>query len=598
MSAARRDLSESSTGADRDDEQVDRVAALEARVSELQETLASIMDRVQALERSPRAAAPLRSGPRQTAATPSRPVEEPVGESVGTWATILGRTFLILGGAYLLRALTEAGIVSQGLGPAIAFAYAHVWLVLAYRAKTAKGAILDRTAYGVAFALVAFPLVVETTTRFHLLSPAQGAVGLAVAAATGTAVAWRRGLRALGWVVSFMALLSATAIAVNTQAWPAMMLVAVGLGVAIDFVTAERDWTPLRVSFAASVDIVVVGLFTPIVLLNHESTSLLSTIAQLSLFVGYMGLYSVRSLTSHRSLSTFERIQLTAVLFIGYIGGVLGALHAASLSRVLAGASLLAGGAAYAVAYFLFVRRAKDATEAWFNTSYALVGVIVGSWVLIHDPAYPWLAIAVLLTVLGMRDRYAALPVHGAVLGLFAAVASGLVTAAGYAFVADAHHVWPELTLQGWIALAISAFVYFAPLERDTARRQGAGKAAKVLALVVLVFGLGGVVISKLLVPLVDGGTPGADEAWLAALRTGVVVVAALMLAAMSRVERFCEARLLVYPVLAAGGLKLALEDFPNGSAVTLAVACVCYGAALVVAPRLQCHAVEPARAR
>ncbi len=596
MSAARRDLRESSTGARRDDDSIvdgerppsgpaDRVEALEARVDELVETLAGVTERLSRLERRESGRAP---AARVVPSRPSgaRPVEQPQNESVGVWATIVGRTFLILGGAYLLRALTEAGILPAGLGAATAFVYAHVWLLLAYRATTAKHATLDRTAYGVAFALIAFPLVVETTTRFHLLSPAQGALGLAVAAGTGSFVAWRGRLRALGWVVSWMTILSAIGAVVETQAWPVLMLVVVGAGVATDWIAADRHWVPLRIAVAAAVDVVILGLYTPIILLRGDSYALLGTFAQLSLFLGYMGLYSVRSLVLHRTLSTFERIQASAVLLIGYVGAVIASLRVPAVSHALGWTSLLIGSAAFAAAYFLFVRRKADAAESWFNTSYALVGVLVGSWVLLHDPAYPWMAIAVLLTVLGARDRHATLPLHGACFAVCAAIASGLALAVGYAFAADAHGAWPPLTMQAYLAIAVGAFLYVAPLESDALRRVLAARLAKVLTLVVVVAGLGGVLLAMVLHPLVADGDAASDAAWLAASRTVVIVGSALALGLLARAERFREARVLVYPLLALGGVKLAAEDLRNGTAVTLAIACVCYGAALVYAPR------------
>ena len=75
----------------------------------------------------------------------------------------------------------------------------------------------------------------------------------------------------------------------------------------------------------------------------------------------------------------------------------------------------------------------------------------------------------------------------------------------------------------------------------------------------------------------------------LAALRTAVLSVAAVTLACSSRYRRWPEARWLVYPVLVLVGIKLFVEDFPNGEPASLFVALAFIGSALLlVAPLLK----------
>ena len=78
-----------------------------------------------------------------------------------------------------------------------------------------------------------------------------------------------------------------------------------------------------------------------------------------------------------------------------------------------------------------------------------------------------------------------------------------------------------------------------------------------------------------------------ADAGVVAAVRTGVVAGAAVVLAALSRVGAFVELRWLIYPLFIVGGLKLVLEDLPEGRPTTLFVAFALYGGALILAPRL-----------
>ena len=73
----------------------------------------------------------------------------------------------------------------------------------------------------------------------------------------------------------------------------------------------------------------------------------------------------------------------------------------------------------------------------------------------------------------------------------------------------------------------------------------------------------------------------------LAAVRTGVLALAAVLAAALGRWFRGGDLGRLVYPLLGATALKLLLEDVPQGRPLTLSLAFSFFGAALLVAPRL-----------
>ena len=188
----------------------------------------------------------------------------------------------------------------------------------------------------------------------------------------------------------------------------------------------------------------------------------------------------------------------------------------------------------------------------------------------------------------GARDRHVCLALHGTVFAVCAAAGSGLLRIVGYAFAGHSSTPWPDLTVPALAALAALALAYVAPLDGEGVRRRVPRRITKTLSLAVLLAALDGVLVT-LIVPTGHGGM--APE-WLAALRTGFISISALLLAAMSRVDRFDEARALVYPLLVLGGLKILAEDFQHGRAVTLFVACALYGAALIAAPRLKGRAV------
>jgi len=108
-----------------------------------------------------------------SAARPALPVpdlpEVPgILESPTSLLPVLGRALLGLAGAYLLRALTEAGTFTPRMGVAIGLVYAMLWLVWA--ARTPPGRRLETTLHGLTSVLVLSPLLFEAAARFHAIS--------------------------------------------------------------------------------------------------------------------------------------------------------------------------------------------------------------------------------------------------------------------------------------------------------------------------------------------------------------------------------------------------------------------------------------------
>ena len=73
-------------------------------------------------------------------------------ESPTSLLPVLGRALLGLAGAYLLRALTEAGTFTPRMGVAIGLVYAMLWLVWA--ARTPAGRRLETALHGLTSVLV------------------------------------------------------------------------------------------------------------------------------------------------------------------------------------------------------------------------------------------------------------------------------------------------------------------------------------------------------------------------------------------------------------------------------------------------------------
>src|SRR5262245_8081988 len=112
----------------------DRLSGLEAHVQRLDELVACLTHRLDVVEGriqpveavEPRAATPAVRGERAKA-----PADHIV------LLTLIGRTVMVVGGAYLLRALTQAGQISLPAGVALGLLYGGVWLAAAERAPGA-----------------------------------------------------------------------------------------------------------------------------------------------------------------------------------------------------------------------------------------------------------------------------------------------------------------------------------------------------------------------------------------------------------------------------------------------------------------------------
>jgi hypothetical protein len=114
---------------------------MESRLKALEEKVTRLADRLDQLEQR------LSGGP-----LPSLPQSWPLGEpelrapvarvEMSRWVTFLGRSCLVLGGAFLIRALTDGGVLPAGPGVAMGIVFAAIWLVLAHRAALAGAKVI------------------------------------------------------------------------------------------------------------------------------------------------------------------------------------------------------------------------------------------------------------------------------------------------------------------------------------------------------------------------------------------------------------------------------------------------------------------------
>src|SRR5215471_21316915 len=157
---------------------------LSAKVEELEA-------RLSALEKQPTATThpPVRT--ESPAAISPTPYDIPSLPRPGAALAVVGRVFVGMAGAYLLRALAESGAVSQLAVVAVALAYATAWLAWA-GVRAADG--FARIASAITAVLILSPMLWEVTMRFHVLPPGAAAAILCTFASLATVLGWKRNL--------------------------------------------------------------------------------------------------------------------------------------------------------------------------------------------------------------------------------------------------------------------------------------------------------------------------------------------------------------------------------------------------------------------
>ncbi len=390
-------------------------------------------------------------------------------------------------------------------------------------------------------------------------------------------MARRHELEPGAWVGVVGAAVAAGALLFGTRAVPPFAAALVVCGLATLALWDSKGFPPAWVS-AAVADLAVVVLTLGAVVQSSGFSIAAVLTVQLTLFLGYVGIFFRRNVVESKEATLFEMAQGGAATLIGLGGAAATAETPASLTAVL-----LVGLTAAAFCYRSAIRLLSNVGEgrnAVFYSGLALAMVLFATGASIPRPEWVWAALAVLSFVLGGRIPASVLSLHGSAYLLASAAASGLLKFSLWAFAAPATTAWPALSSSSLLVVGagIAASVLGFP---EAARRGTWTRLPRAVALCITLLGVSAGAL-LLLAPLA-----GADASRLAVLRTAILAIAAVALASLSRRARLEEARWLSSAVLVLGGIKLVVEDFPRGRPATLFLGLGFYGAALILASRL-----------
>ncbi len=563
----------------------DRLSVLEQSVDDLARTVATLERRLASLEQGGAAAHVPPAGVPLAPVTDAAEEAPPPVSDVTRLLGLTGRTLIVFGGAYLLRALTAAGYLPQEAGVLLAFLYALLWLFLADRAG-GKSAATSANFHGATAVLIGLPLLWETTARFHYLAPPAAGLAVALFVAAALAVAWRRSLHGLAWIVGLVAPATALALLAATHVPAPFGCDLVLLGIGGLGLYYARGWR--AVGWWMALMGPLGGLLVAFGALAQRKDQAAALAILLLLGLAYLAVVGQRTLVRGDEVGAFEAAQSLLAAGFGYGGAALVARALGAGAAALAGAlGLLLAAAAYWIAFRVVAR--EERRKLLLYSVLALAFTLAGSGLAL--PARPvalaWSLLAALTAWLAVRLVRVTLALHATFYALAAAAASGLLTTALYAFATPAAYAWPRLTPPALLALLAAAVVCALPVPHPAPFWKPYEGLTRVLRIAVLLWGAAGAALYFAAPALAGVPGKGCDAGVLATVRTAVLTAVALLLGWASRRPGFREAAWLVYPTLGLAVLKLAVEDFPRGRPVTLFLALALCGVAFLVAPRL-----------
>jgi hypothetical protein len=383
-----------------------QIEALARELREVQRRLETLEARVGALsgaapEETPSAAAQAassaeKSGPMMSART----------------VPLIGRTLVVLGGAFLLRAVTDRAVVPGMGGAAVGLLYAAWWLVQADR-RAASGPRQSAVFHGFATAMIAYPLIWETTARFELLSAPIAGVALLFFLVLGLAVAWRRELWEVAWTITLFTVVTAIGLAVGTREYLPFTAALLLAAVPVEMLAFRDRWLGLRWPVAIGLDLAVL-ILTSAALRTGGPVEDGAAIAPggviavcMALALLYLGSVGARTLLRGRPITPFEVAQAAAALLVGFSGAVRVITFSGADPAFVGITGLVLGAACYAAALTVIDRRLGRGRNFYSYTTLAGLLVLTGSSLILGGVplVLTWAALAFAATGLGGRFK-------------------------------------------------------------------------------------------------------------------------------------------------------------------------------------------------
>jgi len=551
---------------------------VESRLQALEEKVTRLGERIDQLERRLAGLPAPAMFPTWPEGEPRLPGVPPAGAETTRWITLLGRSCVVLGGAFLIRALTDSRVVPLGAGVALGMLFAAAWVFFSHRAG-ASGATLSAGFHGVTAALIAYPLILETTARLGAMSDPVAALTLIGFTALLLLASWRDRLGWLAWIGILPCLLTTLVLVRATHGRAEYTAVLLVLAAATFWLVDRPQWGGLRWIVAGGLDLVVLRAVltsTPPLL----ATSL--ALAGLSLALVFS-----RTAALSRPVDTFEALQTLAGLVIGLAGALRASVQAGYGPGPVAAGVIAASLLALVFAAGVVPRRGNRDLDFLFYATLSVGLLAFGLALLTSGEARGvlWAVLALLTALLGRRRHPGSLWSFAALLAWGGALSSELMRGIWQALASRGPAAGPLASPGSLAVLALVVLAYLAtvPPPRLAVDIGPSWGSPRVPAAVLLFLGSAGLaaIVVRALCPFT------ADLARLATARTVVAVAVALSLALVLRRLACPELKWIAYLALVLGGVVLVVQGLPSGRPLLLLISFVVYGAGLIAVPRL-----------
>ncbi len=549
-------------------------------VEELAARVAELERRLSALEKLDQKSAPL---PTSATFPKSESAASPQLEPAQTNPfAAFGTGILGIGGAYLLRAAAESGILLPLFAAALSLVYAASWMVLATLRRTRSR--IARLTYAGTGALILFPMLWEVTVRFRLVKPATTALVLVGFAIFAIFLAWAKSAPVTAWMGMLTAIISGLTLMVATRELLPFTCALLAMAAAVEITSSERRWPGLRPIAALAADaamaIVIIILGNPAAVPSeyHAVPAAILIAVVSALFAIYAAALTFHSIVSGLNITVFEIAQFAAAASLA-LWSVLRATHGSG-PLALGIVCLLAGAASYFVA-FGFLARKNLRANFNFYASCALAFAMAGSFLVFSKTPLSicFCVAAILSAALSARRNESALQFHSVAYLCAGAAVAGLF---GYIAASVAGASPPGLELLPVLPIVTAALLNV--LSAGGIPRVFSERFLRLVPVLLTLYGIAAFAM-VLLTTAMRGDVISLPR--LSVIRTTVACATALVVTLIGARWQRVELVWIGYVTVGLGSLKLIFEDLRFGSTGTLAISLVTYGVVLIVIPRV-----------
>lgn len=496
---------------------------------------------------------------------------------------VLGKAVLAMAGAYLLRAIAELGNIPRLPVLLVAILYAFWWLVWAARRPLAER--FASLAYAITSALILSPLLLESTVRFQVLSPANSGAVLVAYVVLGLAISWRRDLQLIPWAAMLACVITAFALIVQTRELVPLTAALLAAALATEFAACTGRRVTARVAAAVACDLALALL----VLMSaspdgvgqgfHPGSNALIAALCIALLAIYGSSIGVQILLKRQRITVFEIVQGVLAFLIATVGALI-ATHGTA-APALGALFLVLAGFCYWGALSRFMDKAYSRNRR-VSASWAAMLLIVGSLLLLP----PGLSVAflsaaaIVSAILYSRSGKISLGLHAS---FFLVAATALSPLPLYVVNAMALAVPGVPLWQVWFVAASAALCYSIGSRRHEEKRSR--RALWVVPALLLGFTVAACMVTAAVWIL--PGRLDLSPSRLSVVRTIVNCALALTLGSLAMRFKRVELAWVAYTALVFGTLKLLFEDLRFGNTSSLVVSLLFYGLVLVFLPRL-----------